>query len=125
MGDVAGTGKKPAPQKGRGMGRVGNRRAPQRSGGAVAHGPIRRELTEKLNSKVRNKALQIMLSAKLYEERIILIESESIDFFKTKYLSEVLKPYLGDRLTFLVPFDADDKFIRASKNIPNLFVRNP
>ena len=66
-----------------------------------------------------------MLSAKLFEERIILIESEAIDHHKTKYLSEVLKPYLGDRLTFLTQFDADPNFIRASKNIPNVFVRNP
>lgn len=53
MGDVAGSGKKPAPQKGRGMARIGNRRAPQRRGGGVAHGPVRRDLTEKMNSKVR------------------------------------------------------------------------
>jgi len=66
-----------------------------------------------------------MLSAKLFEERIIIIDSEAIDYFKTKYLSEVLKPYLGDRLTFLTEFDADDKFLKASKNIPNLFVKNP
>ena len=39
------------------MARIGNRRAPQRAGGGKAHGPVRRELTEKLNAKVRNKAL--------------------------------------------------------------------
>lgn len=66
-----------------------------------------------------------MLSAKLFEERIILIDSEAIDHHKTKYLNEVLKPYLGDRLTFLTQFDADANFMRASQNIPNLFVKNP
>lgn len=66
-----------------------------------------------------------MLSAKLFEERIILIDSEAIDYDKTKFLSEVLNPYLGDRLTFLCEFGADKNFLRASKNIPNLFVRTP
>jgi len=39
-GDVAGSGKKPAPQKGRGKARIGNRRAPQRRGGGKAMGPV-------------------------------------------------------------------------------------
>lgn len=66
-----------------------------------------------------------MLSAKLFEERIILIESEAIDHHKTKYLAEVLKPYLGDRLTFLTQFGTDKNFLRASNNIPNVFVKDP
>ena len=82
-GDVAGTGKKPFPQKGRGAGRVGNKRAPQRKKGGVAHGPVCRDLTEKIPRKMRVKALQIMLSAKLFEDRIILIETEKLDHMKT------------------------------------------
>ena len=40
-------------------------------------------MTESINSKVRNKALKVMLSAKLYEDRIILIETEAIEYAKT------------------------------------------
>ena len=57
VGDVSGSGKKPAPQKGRGKGRIGNLRAPQRSGGGKAWGPVPRDLTENINAKVRVKAL--------------------------------------------------------------------
>ena len=57
VGDVAGTGKKPFPQKGRGKARVGNLRAPHRAKGGKAHGPVPRDLTEKINNKVRIKAL--------------------------------------------------------------------
>jgi len=39
------------------MARIGNRRAPQRVGGAAAHGPVIRNLTEKIPQKVRNRAL--------------------------------------------------------------------
>ena len=85
-GDVSGSGKKPVPQKGRGAARQGNKRAPQRSAGGKAHGPVPRDLTEKINGKLRLKAIQIMLSAKLYEDRIVLLDSEEIEFAKTKYL---------------------------------------
>ena len=46
-----------------------------------------------------------MLSAKLYEDRIVLIESEELEYYKTKFLHEVLKPYLSDKITFLTGFD--------------------
>lgn len=78
MGDVSGSGKKPTPQKGLGQARQGNKRAPQRRNGGKAHGPVPRDLTEKINGKLRLKAINIMMSAKLYEDRIILIDSEEI-----------------------------------------------
>ena len=125
QGDVAGSGKKPFPQKGRGKARVGNKRAPQRKGGGKAHGPVPRDLTERINGKLRIKALQTMLSAKLYEDRIVLIDSEAIDFHKTKYLHELLKPYVNDRLTFLTGFTQDENFLLAAGNLPNISVQNP
>ena len=57
VGDTAGTGRKPAPQKGRGKARIGNIRAPQRRKGGKAHGPVPRDLSEKINMKLRTKAM--------------------------------------------------------------------
>ena len=124
-GDVKGSGIKPAPQKGRGKARTGNKRAPHRKGGGAAHGPVPQDLTEKINIKTRLKALQIMLSAKLYEERIVLIESEKIDYAKTKFMHEVMKPYINDKLTFLTPFETDRNFIQATQNLKNIQLKNP
>jgi len=112
-GDVSGSGIKPAPQKGRGAGRIGNKRAPHRKKGGVAHGPVPQDLTEKINGKTRLKAMQIMLTAKLFEDRIVLIDSEHIEYMKTKYLAEILKPFMSDRLTFLTSFDTDTNFAKA------------
>lgn len=53
QGDVAGSGKKPVAQKGRGASRQGNRRAPQRSGGAKAHGVVPRDMSFPINNKLR------------------------------------------------------------------------
>ena len=66
-----------------------------------------------------------MLSAKLYEDRIVIVDSESMDFGKTKLLHEIIKPYKNDRLTFLTPFDASANFLNAASNLANVTVRNP
>ena len=66
-----------------------------------------------------------MLSAKLYEDRIVIIDSEDIDYNKTKYLYEILKPYMSDKLTFLTPFDVNENFYQASKNLSNVVLKNP
>lgn len=58
-----------------------------------------------------------MLAAKLYEDRIVLIESEKLNVLKTNYLANVLQPYETDRLTFLIGFNADDNFMMSSKNL--------
>lgn len=63
-----------------------------------------------------------MLSAKLYEDRIILLDSEAIDYHKTKYLEEMLQPFLTDKLTFLTSFNPDENFILAAKNLKNVNV---
>lgn len=125
VGDVAGSGKKPAPQKGRGKARIGNLRAPQRRGGGKAWGPVPRDLTEKIPSKIRVKALQIMLSAKLYEDRIVLIESEKINYLRTNYLKKVLEPYECDKLTFLTGFEPDHNFMLSARNLKNINVKDP
>ena len=77
-------------------------------------GPVPRDLTEKINPKTRIKALQIMLAAKLYEDRIVLIETEKLKVLKTNYLSNILKPYETDKLLFLTGFKADEKFVLSA-----------
>ena len=83
VGDVAGSGIKPAMQKGRGAARQGNKRAPQRSGGGAAHGPVPRALGFPINNKMKLLGMKTMLSAKLFEEKIAIIESDQIETYKT------------------------------------------
>ena len=103
FGDVAGSGKKPFPQKGRGASRQGNKRAPQRKGGGVTHGPVPRCLGFPINNKLRLLALKTMLSAKLYEDKLIFIDSEAIEYPKTTLLEAIVKPYGLDKLCFVTP----------------------
>lgn len=91
----------------------------------MCHGPRYRDLTEKLNGKIRIKAMQIMLAAKLYEEKVVMIESEKLESGKTSFLNEIITPLATDKLLFLTSFDADKNFMDASKNIRNISVKNP
>lgn len=125
FGEVAGSGIKPVPQKGRGAARQGNRRAPQRKGGGVAHGPVPRCLGFPINHKVRLLATKTLLSAKLFENKIIFIDSEELEYPKTTFLNQILKPYGMDRLLFVTPHDVCQNFEQASRNIKNVTVKNP
>ena len=61
--------------------------------GGKSHGAKPMDYYFPINEKVRLLALRTLLSAKLYEGKIILIDSEKIELPKTKYLHEILAPY--------------------------------
>lgn len=82
--------------------------------GGKAHGSVPRDFSFPINEKIRLLALKTILSARLYEEKIILIDTEKIDYGKTKYLHEIVAPYMQDKLLFLTGFDVDKNFKLAS-----------
>ena len=81
------------PQKKAGKARQGDKRSPHLWKGGKAHGPIPMDYTYPLNEKIRLLALKTLLSARLYEEKIILVDTENLDFGKTKYLNEIVAPF--------------------------------
>jgi len=109
-GDVSGSNAKMRPQKKSGRARQGDKRAPHLWKGGKAHGAKPVDYTFPLNEKVRLLGLKTLLSARLYEEKIILIDSEEIEYGKTKYLKEIIKPFKDDKLLFLTGFEFDKNF---------------
>jgi hypothetical protein len=75
--------------------------------------------------KQRLKAIEVMLSAKLFEDRLVLIDTERLGFHKTKLVNEILKKFMSDKLVFLTPFECDRGFELATRNLKNIVVRNP
>ena len=125
-GDVAGSGKKPAPQKGRGMARVGNKRSPTRRGGGVAHGPVPRDLSYPINQKKKLLALKTMLSAKLFEDRIVFIESAELDYPKTQLLEAIVRPFGIDKLCIVTAQEPETPYLRsAATRLTNVVVKRP
>ena len=106
-GDVAGSGAKMRPQKKSGRARQGDKRAPHLYKGGKPHGPVPMDYTFPINEKLRLQALKTLLSARLYEDKLVLIESERLDYGKTKYLDEIIAPYKRDKLLMLTSFLPD------------------
>ncbi len=91
-GEVRGGGKKPWKQKGTGRARHGSSRSPIWVGGGVAHGPRNEKSYEqKINKKMKAKALFTILSEKLRKGQILFIEELSLKSIKTKDAANVLK----------------------------------
>ena len=84
-GEVRGGGKKPWKQKGTGRARHGSIRSSIWRGGGTTHGPLKdRDYSQKINKKMRAKALFIVLSQKLRDEKVLFVDSVSFSGPKTK-----------------------------------------
>lgn len=89
--EVSGTGKKPWKQKGTGSARHGSRRSPLWRTGGVAHGPRNeRDYAQKINKKMRTKALYAVLSRKLHDGGILFVDNVSCAVPKTKEAHGIL-----------------------------------
>ena len=77
--EVSGGGRKPWRQKGTGHARQGSTRAPQWTGGGVVFAPTPREYTIKLNKKERRLALKSVLTAKVQENKFIVLDELKFD----------------------------------------------
>ena len=76
--EVSGSGKKKWNQKGSGRARAGNGRAPHWVGGGVSHGPVVRSFAKGLQKKVIALGVKTALSARLAEDKLRIIDTESV-----------------------------------------------
>lgn len=83
-GEVVGSGKKPWPQKHTGRARHGMRRSPLWRKGGVTFGPKPKEYSLDLPKKMRRRALQSALLAKLRDERLGVLDRVAFEKPKTK-----------------------------------------
>ena len=90
VGMVSHSTKKLRPQKGMGMARAGNRRAPQRRGGGVVFPPSPRDHSFPLPNQIRRFALRSALTAKLEEGRLLLLKENGLLTHKTADLEDLL-----------------------------------
>ena len=117
--EVSGGGRKPWRQKGTGHARQGSTRAPQWTGGGVVFAPTPREYTVKLNKKERRLALKSVLTAKVQENKFIVLDELKFDEIKTKNFQAVLNN-LNVNKAMVVLNDNDKNVVMSAKNIPNV-----
>jgi len=90
-GAVRGGGKKPWRQKGTGRARHGSIRSPIWIGGGVTHGPLKeKDYTQKINKKMKVRALCAVLSQKMRDGEILFIDEMNFSEKKTKHAKEIL-----------------------------------
>ncbi len=122
--EVRGGGKKPWKQKGRGVARAGSTRSPLWVGGGRVFGPQPRDYTQAVNKKVSRLARRSVLSSKLKEQKLFVVEDFTIASGKTRDMAVVLKNFGADKTKSLFLLPAQDEMLhRASKNLPGVNVQ--
>ena len=119
--EVRGTGSNPWKQKGTGRARIGSIRNPSRPGGGTAFGPEPRTYSLKVNKKVRNVARKSILSSKVLNESLMIVDQIVLDDKKTKSFVQIIKN-LGlesKKVTFLVN-ENDQNAYKSSRNLHNV-----
>lgn len=120
-GMVSGGGRKPYRQKGTGRARQGSTRAPQFTGGGVAHGPVPRDYTQKVPKKMKAAALRGALSDRAANDRIYVVTSFiEGDMPRTKDALAVLNKVTGgaDRNVLVVTEHDDELSWKSLRNVP-------
>ena len=88
--EVSGSGKKPFKQKGTGRARQGGSRPPIHRHGGTAHGPTPRSYAQDLSVGEKKNALKAVLSRRLAEERIVVVDKLDLASHKTKDLKAAI-----------------------------------
>ncbi len=117
-GEMRGGGAKPWRQKGTGRARAGTNRSPLWTGGSVIFGPKPRSYGFKVPKKVVKLAMRSVLSAKMADGELHVIEGFGLDEPKTKRAAEILRTLglEGRRVTVVV----EEGGTAATKSFRNL-----
>ena len=120
--EVRGHAKKPWRQKGTGRARQGSTKGPQWVGGGVVFAPKPRDFSQKVNKQAKAVAFKSAISAKLAEQKVVVLDALTINDAKTKEFMNVANSFKMEGKTVVVVADKDEKVLRATNNIPYISV---
>ena len=118
--EVSGGGKKPWRQKGTGHARQGSTRAPQWTHGGIVFAPKPRSYSYVLNKKVKRLALKSVLSAKVAEGKLVVIDAIKLDAIKTADFRKFLDAVKVDGKALVVTPAVDTVVVKSARNIPGV-----
>jgi len=121
-GEVSGGGRKPWRQKGTGRARQGSIRAPQWTGGGIAHGPRPRDHDLRVNKKMKKGALRSALTDALRSGKLVAIEDLAFEAPRTKEAVAVLDALeLTGKVLLVLPAPSDTGAVEKSfRNIEGI-----
>ena len=120
-GLVRGGGKKPWKQKGRGVARAGTTRSPLWRGGGTVFGPQPHQYEYKLPKKIKRLARRSILSEKLRNNKIIVLNEFNIDEPKTKKTIDLLFNLdVQEKKILILTGNLTEDLVLSMRNIPNI-----
>ena len=120
--EVRGGGRKPFRQKGTGRARQGSIRAPHYTGGGVVFAPKPRDYSYKVPKKLRRKALYSVLTSKVIDGELIVLDDLKLENNKTKEAAAVLNAVEAGKKAYVVTAENDNNVYRSFRNIEGVDV---
>jgi len=120
---VRGGGAKPWRQKGTGRARAGTIRSPLWRGGGKTFAATTRDYSQKVNKKAYRAAIRAILSELVRQDRLVVVESFSVQAPKTKELTAKLKE-MGIERALIVHDEPDENLFLAARNLPHVDVED-
>ena len=117
--EVSGGGRKPWRQKGTGHARQGSTRAPQWKGGGVVFAPVPRDYSFKMNKKEKQLALKSVLTSRVQDNKLIVLDELKLNDIKTKKFKEVMDN-LKVTKAMVVIGEQDANVICSARNLPTI-----
>lgn len=117
--EVSGGGRKPWRQKGTGHARQGSTRAPQWKGGGVVFAPVPRDYSFKMNKKEKQAALKSVLTSRVQDNKLIVLDELKLDEIKTKKFKQVMDNLKVEKAMVVIG-EQDANVIRSAKNLPTI-----
>ena len=118
--EVSGGGRKPWKQKGTGRARQGSTRSPQWIKGGIALGPKPRDYRYTINKKERRLAIKSVLSSKVLENNLVVVDKLQFEEIKTKQMVNALANLKVEGKTLVVLPEKDLNVQKSAKNIENV-----
>ena len=115
--EVSGGGRKPWRQKGTGRARQGSIRAPQWIKGGIALGPKPRSYTYRVNKKEKRLAIKSLLSSKVLENKLVVIDSLPFKEIKTKQMVSALANNKIEGKTLIMLPEKNEAVQKSARNI--------
>ena len=118
--EVSGGGRKPWRQKGTGRARQGSIRAPQWIKGGIALGPKPRSYKYTVNKKERRLAIRSVLSSKVLENNLVVLDKAEMKEIKTQAMVKTLANLKVEGKTLILLPERNENVQKSARNIKNV-----
>ena len=118
--EVRGGGRKPWRQKGTGRARQGSIRAPQWVKGGIALGPRPRSYKYTVNKKERRLAIRSVLSSKVLENNLVVLDKAEMKEIKTQAMVKTLANLKVEGKTLILLPERNENVQKSARNIKNV-----